>query len=789
MKNGTANVLVNGTEQIEQLASTDLKQEVLQQDVAALDRRARRADVAARGDVGARAAGLPSGRTTYRTYESIQAELKDLADKNPTLVRPVSIGKSFEGRDVTGIEVANDVKGTDGRPVFFLMGIHHAREWPAAEAAMEYAQTLVKLKDDPTYAKLLATERVVIVPLVNPDGYIVSRDAFSPGDTLGGDENITLVEAIAPPGGFGAYRRKNCNPVMGPATSCEAAIGVDPNRNYGNLWGGSGGSPDPTSQAFHGLSPRSEVETRNVYDYARTHHVTTLVSVHTVAGLVLRPPGLAQLGLAPDENRMKEIGDAMGAAAGYQSQFSWQLYDTAGTTEDDTYAATGGYGYTIEMGPSDGGFHGPYKDNVIDQWTGDYAPAKGGGGLAKALTLAAQAAATPKDHALFKGTAPAGKVLRLKKAFDTLTSEYCRVGAEPVIDPTALVDPTLPPAQACPEGVQPAITLKDTLDTTTTVPSGGAFEWHVGQSTRPFVGGGATLITAETVSPAIYDADGTAATPGTATDVPFTIPAGVDQARITVTAKVPADDFDIEVFRKEGTALTSVGTSGQSAPSDEVVSLNPAPAGTYVLRVTNFAALGGGFHATVSGQRQKRTITTGTTEAYTLTCEDPDGTVLETRELTIARGQQVVADLGCGTRASTVSAPGPQDEVLPSPAGTAAGGSTPAVGGTTTPAKPSTTSVLRRFTSSAAVDFTSIKRARKEGLRVRLKASGAYSASIRLLDAKGRTLARRTLAKLSGRRTIRVKSARIASVRTVKVTITELATRKTKAYTLRKALK
>ena len=52
---------------------------------------------------------------------------------------------------------------------------------------------------------------------------------------------------------------------------------------------------------------------------------------------------------------MKALGDAMGAAAGlHLASTRWQLYDTAGTTEDDTYAATGGYGYTIEMGPPGG---------------------------------------------------------------------------------------------------------------------------------------------------------------------------------------------------------------------------------------------------------------------------------------------------------------------------------------------------------------------------------------------------------------------------------------------------
>ena len=101
--------------------------------------------------------------------------------------------------------------------------------------------------------------------------------------------------------------------------------------------------------------------------------MTTLITLHNVAALVLRPPGTSAAGLAPDEAGLKALGDAMGTAAGYTSEFGYQLYDTAGTTEDDSYAATGGYGYTIEMGPPDGDFHMPYQTGVVDEWTGNNA--------------------------------------------------------------------------------------------------------------------------------------------------------------------------------------------------------------------------------------------------------------------------------------------------------------------------------------------------------------------------------------------------------------------------------
>jgi hypothetical protein len=431
--------------------------------------------------VGADGTSLPTGRTTYRTYDDVQNELKALVDQNAGLVRKVVFGTSYQGREISGVEIARNVSADDGRPVFFLMALHHAREWPSMEAAIEFAHLLVQQQGDARIADLLTRERIVILPIVNPDGFISSRGAFDPGDALTGqDPNVTLAESIAPPGGLFAYRRKNCDGELTPALPCELAWGVDPNRNYGYGWGGPGSSSDVTSQSYHGRAPRSEPEVQAVWNYVRRHEVTTLLTLHNVAALVLRPPGASSAGPAPDEARMRAIGDKMGAAAGYTSQYGYQLYDTTGTTEDDSYAATGGYGYTIEMGPPGGNFHMPYQTGVVNEWTGENAHAQNHGGLREALLIAAGAAADAADHAILRGSAPAGKILRLRKRFQTRTSPFCAKGVEPV------VDIGLP--RICLTGEKAPLTLDDELDATTTVPADGAYAWHVGQSTRPFVG-------------------------------------------------------------------------------------------------------------------------------------------------------------------------------------------------------------------------------------------------------------------------------------------------------------
>jgi len=646
---GFADVLVAGDAQRNLIAQSGLDATTRVADMNAFAAKSDAADARA---AAAGPSGLPSGRQTYRTYEDIQTELKALVEKHPDTVRPVVIGKTFQGRDIEGVEIANNVKADDGRPVFFLMGLHHAREWPSEEAAMEYATMLADPNADARVAALRANERTVIVPAVNVDGFISTRQdsAVDPNDNnpAGQDPNVHLVEAVAPPGGILAYRRKNCDGEF-PSGSvpCELQYGIDNNRNYGNLWGGPGSSQDPTSQSFHGPGPRSEPETQAVWNYVRTHQVTFLMSLHNVAALVLRPPGLHDGGKAPDENRMKEIGDAMGAATGYTSEYGFQLYDTAGTTEDDSYAATGGYGYTIELGPSDGMFHEPYQQGVVDQWEhGD--TGSNGGGLREALIIAGEAAANPADHAVISGKAPQGATLRLSKSFDTRTSPYCALGVDPVVSVTALPD-----ALSCPGGVQDPQTLHDTLDSTTTVPASGRFAWHINQSTRPFVGGGAVIeklddapSREDTFTGGGPDPQNNTPTSGSE-DREFTVTPedNATAVKVDVSWDTP-EDYDIEVFRKNADgSLTSVGTSGNQPGTPEQVILtgDAAAPGTYVLRVTNFAAVAGTWTAKIGRYRTTRTVTTGTTEAYTLTCERA-GKVVRSQQLTIARGQALALD-------------------------------------------------------------------------------------------------------------------------------------------------
>src|SRR5207244_7256622 len=159
------------------------------------------------------------------------------------------------------------------------------------------------------------------------------------------------------------YKRKNCRVLdlsnlldglcgvgLSPIDLSQAETGVDVNRNYGGNWGGPGASSIPLDLTYRGAGPFSEPESQNVRALVSGRQVTTLITNHTFSNLVLRPPGLASTGDTPDEPLYKALGDLMAAQNGYTSEKSYQLYDTSGTTEDWSYYATGGLGFSLEIG-------------------------------------------------------------------------------------------------------------------------------------------------------------------------------------------------------------------------------------------------------------------------------------------------------------------------------------------------------------------------------------------------------------------------------------------------------
>lgn len=402
-----------------------------------------------------------------------------------------------------------------------------------------------------------------------------------------------------------------------PPGACDAAasqggfgIGIDPNRNYGGFWGGPGASTLFAHATYRGAGPFSEPETQNVRELVSAEQVTTLITNHTFSNLVLRPPGLRAQGDTADETVYEALGARMAANNGYANQHSYQLYDTTGTTEDWSYYATGGLGFTFEIGEE---FHPPFP-TVIDQYfgTGEYA----GKGNREAYLTALASTADPKMHSVISGKAPAGAVLRLRKEFATPTYD--------------------------------GSSFTDRLESTMTVGKNGNYSWHVNPSTRPLVMKHRLQVLAEEPTREQTYTPSTVLLPTQHEDKEFVV-TETDQDLLQVKLDWPTpDDYDLEVYYKEvDGSLTKVASSGNFLVDKELATLDSPQPGTYVLRVINFASVSADWTMTAGlYATEDLIIGDGLVENWTLTCERPDGTVLQTVPVVVDRGQQIKADLG-----------------------------------------------------------------------------------------------------------------------------------------------
>ena len=442
---GFVDVLLHGRRDARLLRTRGFTYKVAVRDVAAQAARHRAADKRYAREVTASA--LPSGRTTYRRLFEITAEMQSLATGNSDIVRRFTLPHpSGEGRPVEALEITTDPSGRDGRPVFLLVGMHHAREWPAADIQMEWARQLVDdYRAGSTRARtLLSRVRTLIVPVTNPDGFNASREDGQARLHGAGDTSFNST--------WNEYRRKNCRQANGThscGVSANDLNGVDPNRNYSAFYGGIGSSTVLTSENYRGTGPFSEPDTQNIRELVANRQVVGMITTHTFGRTILRQPGVDSEPPTPDEPAYKALGDSLGVANGYHSQYSKDLYDHGGTTDAWHYFVTGGLGFVFEM--NQGAFHPPFAD-MVAEYDGTIAGANGGN--REALYRMTEWTANPAGHGLLTGRAPGGSVLRLARDMTSVTQEG------------------------------PDVT--EHLESTMVVPASGQFEWHVNPSTSPF---------------------------------------------------------------------------------------------------------------------------------------------------------------------------------------------------------------------------------------------------------------------------------------------------------------
>ena len=368
------------------LDAIGMKFRITEHDLAARDAQ-RRADALRAAP--AVASDVPGARSTYRVLGDYEADLRALADAHPDKARLFALPtKSLQGRTIYGIEIASDVAREDGRPTFYMDGIHHAREWPSGEVVIMYAHDLLQnYGKEARITRLVDTTRTVLVPVQNPDGFVRTRDAAT--SLISANTPVTVPTFPTAAVSEFEYHRKNMRRHTNQPE--ETGAGIDPNRNYALAWGGNGSSGTKSSQTYRGAAPYSEPESTAIKDLLLSINATCVITHHTYGQLCMRPWGALKHMTSPDEELQKHLGGEMTGHNGYQNIYAWQLYDTAGTSRDWAYAATRALVWTYEH--CDGEFHPNYASTIPDLYTSNR----------EAFLVGHEAAADPALHAVISG--------------------------------------------------------------------------------------------------------------------------------------------------------------------------------------------------------------------------------------------------------------------------------------------------------------------------------------------------------------------------------------------------
>ncbi|XP_058452987.1 carboxypeptidase B1-like [Malaya genurostris] len=268
-------------------------------------------------------------QNSFPTYDEINDYLMQMATENFEWIRIRIIGWSVEGRPIRAITLNH--KKTD--TIIVDAGIH-AREWITVSTALYLIKKLIEDSDQYRY---LHDYKWVIVPLVNPDGYIYSMTTDR-------------------------YWRKNRRVVN------NKCFGVDINRNFGFSWeSGADLYSKECHPGFRGTAPFSEPEARALRSVLDSNDEAKLyISLHSYGGYFIFPWSHDSTTVQNVAN-LRQVG--VGAARAIW-HYSRNEYKVGSSAEILRYQATGtsiDYAYSI-------GIELPFAMEIAEYGYSDFQP-------------------------------------------------------------------------------------------------------------------------------------------------------------------------------------------------------------------------------------------------------------------------------------------------------------------------------------------------------------------------------------------------------------------------------
>ncbi|MBN1580413.1 MAG: PKD domain-containing protein [Anaerolineae bacterium] len=279
---------------------------------------------------------FPPEDSDYHDYTEMVIEINQAAADHPGILNLVSIGQSYEGRELWMAKISDHPTLDETEPEILFTIHQHASEHLAVEQGLYLLHILTdEYGLTPQITDLVDTREIYILFDTNPDG--------------GEYDHAT--------GSYASWR-KNRQPNDG-----SSYIGTDLNRNWSYQWGCCGGSSgDPSSSSYRGSSPFSAPETDAVHSFVASREIdekqqiTAHIDFHTYGEFIYWPYSYTDYPspdmTADDHDVFVTMAQNMAALNGYVAMKSGSLYPVDGSIIDWMYGTQHIFSFIFELANS-----------------------------------------------------------------------------------------------------------------------------------------------------------------------------------------------------------------------------------------------------------------------------------------------------------------------------------------------------------------------------------------------------------------------------------------------------